>query len=101
MQRFFAAAEFNFENLATCLLSLFISPNKKVFLKMDRTNWQYGAKDINILMVEIGYDGMAILIVCEMLNKRGNYNTAERIEIMNRRYLVFCTRANSWYSREP
>jgi hypothetical protein len=47
MQRFFAEADFNFEKVAKYLLSLFTDPNEKVFLTMDRTNWQYGTKDIN------------------------------------------------------
>jgi hypothetical protein len=51
MQRFFAEADFNFDKVAKYLLSLFTDPNEKVFLTMDRTNWQYGTKDINILMV--------------------------------------------------
>ena len=84
MQRFFAEADFNFEKVATYLLSLFVSHEERVFLTMDRTNWQYGEKDINILMVGVVYKGMAIPIVWEMLDKRGNSNTAERIAIVNR-----------------
>lgn len=84
MQRFFSEADFNFEKVATYLLSLFISDKEKVFLTMDRTNWQYGEKDINILMVGVVYKGMAIPIVWEMLDKRGNSNTTERIAIIDR-----------------
>jgi hypothetical protein len=47
MQRFFAEADFNFDKVAKYLLSLFTDPNEKVFLTMDRTNWQYGTKDSN------------------------------------------------------
>jgi hypothetical protein len=84
MQRFFAEADFNFDKVAKYLLSLFTDPNEKVFLTMDRTNWQYGNKDINILMVGVVYKGIAIPIVWEILDKRGNSNTAERINIINR-----------------
>jgi transposase len=84
MQRFFAEADFNFDKVAKYLLSLFTDPNEKVFLTMDRTNWQYGTKDINILMVGAVYKGIAIPIVWEILDKRGNSNTAERINIINR-----------------
>jgi hypothetical protein len=84
MQRFFAEADFNFDKVAKYLLSLFTDPNEKVFLTMDRTNWQYGNKDINILMVGAVYKGIAIPIVWEILDKRGNSNTAERINIINR-----------------
>jgi len=84
MQRFFAEADFHFDKVAKYLLSLFTDPNEKVFLTMDRTNWQYGTKDINILMVGAVYKGIAIPIVWEILDKRGNSNTAERINIINR-----------------
>jgi hypothetical protein len=81
---FFAEADFNFEKVAKYLLSLFTDPNEKVFLTMDRTNWQYGTKDINILMVGVVYKEIAIPIVWEILDRRGNSNTAERIKIINR-----------------
>jgi hypothetical protein len=40
MQRFFADTDFNFEKVAKSLFSLVTDPNQKVFLTMDRTNWQ-------------------------------------------------------------
>ena len=49
---------------------------------MDRTNWKIGNSNINILMLGICYKNMAIPLMFKMLNKRGNSDTAERIELV-------------------
>jgi len=51
---------------------------------MDRTNWRWGKKDINILMLSIVYKGIAIPLFWDSLPKKGNSNTAERIKIIER-----------------
>jgi hypothetical protein len=37
---------------------------------MDRTNWKYGEKNINILTIGIVYGKVSIPIYWELLNKR-------------------------------
>jgi hypothetical protein len=49
---------------------------------MDRTNWQWGKADINILTVAIVYKGAAFPITWMLLQKKGNSNTKERKIIM-------------------
>ncbi|CAM0816742.1 transposase [Acinetobacter baumannii] len=56
----------------------------KVQLTLDRTNWKWGKRDINILMLAIVYRGIAIPIVWTLLNKRGNSDTKERIALIQR-----------------
>ena len=51
---------------------------------MDRTNWKFSDTNINILTLGIIYDGMAFPIVFKMMNNRGNSNTQERIELVDR-----------------
>ena len=52
---------------------------------MDRTNWQYGSKHINYLVVSIAWQGASIPIVWKCLTKKGgNSNTDERIALMER-----------------
>ena len=51
---------------------------------MDRTNWQWGKKNINILMLSITYKGIAIPLFWSLLDKKGNSNTSERIALMER-----------------
>jgi hypothetical protein len=51
---------------------------------MDRTNWQWGEKNINILTLAVVYQGAAIPICWILLNKKGNSNTRERIALVKR-----------------
>jgi hypothetical protein len=53
-------------------------------LTLDRTNWRWGKKSINILMLAMVYKGIAIPIYWLLLNKRGNSNTRERIALLKR-----------------
>lgn len=53
-------------------------------LVFDRTNWQWGKKNINILMLAVTYKGIAIPVYWLLLNKEGNSNTRERIALMKR-----------------
>lgn len=56
---------------------------------MDRTNWQYGRININILMLSICYKGRALPVMWEMLDKKGNSNTQERKALLNRFIRLF------------
>lgn len=56
---------------------------------MDRTNWQYGRVNINILMLSICYKGRALPVMWEMLDKKGNSNTEERKALLNRFIRLF------------
>lgn len=80
LQRFFSEFEINYEVIAKFIFKLFNFD--KIYLTMDRTNWQWGKKNINILMLAIVYKGIAIPIVWTLLDKRGNSKTSERIEII-------------------
>ncbi len=57
---------------------------KNLSLCIDRTNWKLGQADINILMFGITYQGVAFPLLFKMLNMRGNSNTRERIELIDR-----------------
>ncbi len=56
---------------------------------MDRTNWKWGKKDINILFLGIVYRGIAIPIYWLVLNKRGNSSTRERVVLVSRFIKIF------------
>jgi hypothetical protein len=53
-------------------------------LTLDRTNWRWGKKNLNILVLAVVYKGIAIPIYWLLLNKRGNSNTKERIALLKR-----------------
>jgi hypothetical protein len=50
---------------------------------MDRTNWKFGAADINILVLAIVYKGVAFPLLFRMMPKFGNSSTQERIDLMD------------------
>jgi len=65
-------------------------PHKPPYkLAMDRTNWQFGETDINVLTLAIVYQNVAFPILMLMLDKRGNSDTQERIDIVNRYIKLF------------
>ncbi|WP_084480191.1 transposase [Methylomicrobium lacus] len=51
---------------------------------MDRTNWKWGEKNLNILTLGIVYKGAAIPVYWLILNKQGNSNQRERIALLQR-----------------
>ena len=52
-------------------------------LTLDRTNWQRGKANLNILVLGVAYKGIAIPLLWTLLDKRGNPNTPERIALMS------------------
>ncbi|MFI4919687.1 MAG: hypothetical protein ACHP65_09045 [Legionellales bacterium] len=49
IQRFFAMFSIDFDMVAGFIFKLFFVSGGKGYLTMDRTNWQWGKSDINIL----------------------------------------------------
>lgn len=76
IQRFFVG--FRIPQKLVCTLVLSFLPQGPYWLTMDRTNWQWGKADINILTVAIVYKGAAFPILWMLLPKKGNSSTAER-----------------------
>jgi hypothetical protein len=84
LQRFFARFIINFDMVAGFIFQLFFIPNEKLYLTVDRTNWQWGKSDINILTLAIVFKGIAIPIYWELLDKKGNSDTPERIALIQK-----------------
>ena len=83
IQRFMAESDLTMEMVAKVIFKL-LPVKGKVTLVMDRTNWQLGKKNINILMLGVSYKNVAFPLIFEMLDKKGNSNTAERIALVER-----------------
>lgn len=82
IQRFFSQVELPMELVARLIFGLL--PNKEsLVLVMDRTNWKLGATNRNVLMLGVSYKNVAFPLIFKLLNKRGNSNTPERIELIN------------------
>ena len=76
------------ENLSGALILRKIPrPERGWTLSMDRTNWKYGKRHLNILTVGVVVNKVAILIAWIVLpqkTKRGNSNTKQRIKIFKK-----------------
>ena len=84
LQRFFAHFKIDFNVVSRFLFRLFFAASESCYLTIDRTNWKWGKENINVLMLGIVYKGTAIPICWELLNKGGNSDTFERIELMEK-----------------
>lgn len=82
VQRFMSEVELPMKGIASLIFKL-LPVQDSLVLVMDRTNWKFGVKDINILMLGISYRNVAIPLMFKMLDKRGNSNTVERIALIN------------------
>ena len=84
IQRFFAGFLIDFDMIAGFIFKLFFASGGQWYLTMDRTNWQWGKSDINILTLAVVFKGIAIPIYWELLDKKGNSDTQERIAIVQK-----------------
>lgn len=84
IQRFFSGFEFDFNIFAQWIFSLFFNANDKIYIAIDRTNWFRGKSKINIFMLSICYEGIAIPIFWRLLSKAGNSTGQEQIELVER-----------------
>lgn len=91
IRRFMADFDFPIRIISIFIFS--ILPEKKhLILVLDRMNWKFGNSNINILMLGICYKNIAIPIMFKMLDKRGNSDTNERIELI--------TQFIDWFGKE-
>ena len=83
IQRFMADYILDTNIIARLIFALL--PHEPPFrLALDRTNWKFGNKNINILVLGVVYQGVAFPVLFTMMNKRGNSSTSERIDLMER-----------------
>lgn len=84
LQRFFAEFTVNFDMIAGFIFRLFFTSGGRWYLTVDRTNWQWGKSNINILTLAIAFKGIAIPIYWELLDTRGNSDTPQRIALLQK-----------------
>ena len=89
IQRFIRLSSLNYETVARFIAQLLEIKDEPWILTIDRTNWKFGKININILTVGIAYRGVAFPVIWALLPKRGNSNTQERIEIIDRLIKIF------------
>jgi len=88
IQRFIANYSLD-SNLIARLIFNLLPKQDKLILSIDRTNWKFGQTNINIFMLGIVYKGVAFPLLFTMLDKRGNSNSKERIELIGRFISLF------------
>ena len=80
LQRFFQHFALPYGLIARMLINFL--PTGPLVISIDRTNWKYGRKDLNVFMLCANYRGIGIPILWKMLPKKGNSNTTERTELL-------------------
>ncbi len=82
IQDFFRQVELDYEQVAL-LLCLFLNRKGKVRLCIDRTEWDFGKCQVNILMVLACQGAVQVPLYWELLdNKSGNSATQDRKDIL-------------------
>jgi len=83
IQRFMAGFDFPMKLVSGFIFAI-LPEKENLILVIDRTNWMFGGKNINILMLGVCYKNRAIPLIFKMLNKKGNSCTEERIDMINK-----------------
>ncbi len=88
IEDFFREVDINFQAIAHLMLVL-LPKKEKLRLTIDRTEWDFGKCQVNILMVLVGYGDLQLPIYWELLdNKSGNSNSQDRIELLNKCFAI-------------
>lgn len=88
MQRFFRSFEVDMAQIAQMLVKLAGIPQPWV-LSLDRTNWSFGTTHFNILMLGVVHEGIAFPLLWTLLDKGGNSNSDERMDLLERFEALF------------
>jgi len=88
LQRFFSEFELDYPTLAKLVAALMDVPQPWT-LSLDRTTWEFGGCCHNILMLGVVHKGVAFPLFWWMLDKKGNSNTTERIDLLGEFFLAF------------
>ncbi len=110
IQRFIADYSLDGDLIARLIFSL-LPKQEGLILSIDRTNWKFGQTNINIFMLGVVYKGVAFPFITRllidgavlgvvykgvafpllftMLDKPGNSNSQERIDLVNRFIRLF------------
>ena len=88
LQRFFRDFELDYQQIAKIIVTIMDIPQPWVLSK-DRTQWSFGNTRFNILMLGVVHEGVAYPLLWKMLDKKGNSNSDERMDLLDRFLLVF------------
>ena len=83
LQRFFRHFAIDSDEIARLVVNWSQIPQPWT-LSVDRTNWSLGKTNYNILFLGIVYEGVAFPVVWTLLDKQGNSNRDERMDLLER-----------------
>ncbi len=82
IQRFMKESDFPMKIVSLLIFNM-LPKRENLVLVLDRTNWKFGSSNINILMLGVSYKNMAFPLMFKMLNKQGNSDMPERIDLIS------------------
>lgn len=83
IQSFFKEYEFDYQQV--CVLLVMFLRRDKISLSIDRTEWDFGSYQCNILMIVAKSDSIGIPLYWDLLdNKSGNSNCENRISLLHK-----------------
>ncbi len=85
LQRFFAEVRFDYDAIACFIVRFMGIESGPWMLALDRTNWKFGKKHINILMLAICHKGVAVPLMWMVLGQAGNSSTRHRAALQGNR----------------
>lgn len=88
IEDFFREVDINVQALARLMLAL-LPKKAKLRLTIDRTEWNFGKCQVNILMVLVGCGDLQLPLYWELLdNKSGNSSGQDRIDLLAKCFAV-------------
>lgn len=88
LQRFFRHFKLDESQIGRIIVRLMDFPQPWK-LSLDRTEWSFGKIRFNILMLVIVHEGVGYPVMWDFLDKKGNSNTDERIDLIERFAKIF------------
>ncbi|HYE34106.1 IS4 family transposase, partial [Methylocaldum sp.] len=89
LQRFFRSFKIDYDILARLLVRLFPVGEGPWYVTLDRTPWKFGKTDLNVLILRIAHQGIALPVLWTVLDKPCHSDTEERMALMQRFLSVF------------
>lgn len=88
LQRFFRKFDLEYPVIARLIVMLMNIPQPWV-LSIDRTEWSFGKNRFNIFILGVVHQGVAYPLVWTMLQKKGNSNSDERMDLFDKFRAIF------------
>lgn len=99
IERFLASFSMDYAMFARALAAL-SGQQGRLRLAMDRTNWKFGSRHVNVLTLAACQDGMAFPLMFRVLSHRGNSDCKLRIEIMEEFLAIFGPEKVEWLAAD-